>query len=70
MGKRCAAVNENVDGVVAQLEAQEYSIHFHVWTPEAFLEVLRVCREQERMPFELAAFEQGAGEFVVVLRKC
>jgi SAM-dependent methyltransferase len=62
------SLTEGVNETIARLEAQNYSIHFHVWTPTTFLELLRHCRENG-MPFELQAFECSDEEFVVVLRK-
>jgi SAM-dependent methyltransferase len=57
------------DSVIERLLGQEYSIHFHVWTPEAFLELLAFCVGDLGLPFELQAFERDDGEFVAVLRK-
>jgi len=61
-------LTEGVDQTIARLEAQNYSIHFHVWTPATFLELLRYCR-RDGMPFELQAFERSQEEFVIVLEK-
>jgi len=61
-------VAEDVEATIARLSAQDYSIHFHVWTPDTFLELLEHCRG-DGMPFELQAFERADAEFVVVLRK-
>jgi SAM-dependent methyltransferase len=58
-----------VEATVERLLAQAYSIHFHVWTPDAFLELLRFCADELGLPLELRAFEQDDAEFVVVLRK-
>jgi SAM-dependent methyltransferase len=57
------------DATAERLLAERYSIHFHVWTPEAFLELLRFCREELGLPLELLAFERSDAEFVVVLQK-
>jgi SAM-dependent methyltransferase len=57
----------DVEATVERLLAQAYSIHFHVWTPDAFLELLRFCANELGLPFELRAFERGDAEFVVVL---
>jgi hypothetical protein len=56
-----------VEATVERLLAQAYSIHFHVWTPDAFLELLRFCASELELPFELRAFERGEAEFAVVL---
>jgi hypothetical protein len=62
-------VTDGAGAVVERLMAQNYSIHFHVWTPDAFLDLLRHCREKLGLPFELRAFETNHQEFVVVLAK-
>lgn len=59
----------DADGTVERLLAQAYSVHFHVWTPTAFLDLLSFCRGELGLPFELRAFERGDAEFVVVLSK-
>ena len=53
----------------AELEAQDYSIHFHVWTPGAFLEVLSACRAEFGFPFEVDALERNDHEFIVILSR-
>lgn len=58
-----------VEATVERLLAQAYSIHFHVWTPDAFLELLRFCSDELGLPLELRAFERNDAEFVVVLGK-
>jgi SAM-dependent methyltransferase len=52
-----------------QLEAQSYSIHFHVWTPAAFLEMLVHCRTTLGLPLEVDALERNGHEFIVILRR-
>jgi len=52
-----------------ELESQDYSIHFHVWTPTAFVEFLTYCRSQCAMPFEIDAVERNDHEFIVILRR-
>src|SRR5207247_5221895 len=42
---------ERLDGEAAmararELEARDYSIHFHVWTPDTFAELLVHCQRQ------------------------
>jgi SAM-dependent methyltransferase len=46
-----------------------YSIHFHVWTPDRFRELLEHARTELRFPFELRDFRQSRSEFVLVLER-
>lgn len=46
-----------------------YSIHFHVWTPIEFLELLLYCRCQLFLPFEIELVQKNDSEFIVVLKK-
>jgi SAM-dependent methyltransferase len=48
---------------------RDANIHFHVWTPIAFLEVLSYCADALPFPFDVACFEQNEYEFVVVLTR-
>jgi SAM-dependent methyltransferase len=51
----------------AALEASGYSIHFHVWTPMAWLQVIEwVARTS---PLDVVACTQNKHEFITVLRK-
>ena len=52
-----------------ELEAAEYSIHFHVWTQAEFLKLILHCRERFGEAFDIEAAAQQGIEFVVVLRK-
>jgi SAM-dependent methyltransferase len=52
----------------AALDAQRYSIHFHVWTPGAFVALVEHARRAEGLPFALEAVQPAEHEFVVVLR--
>ena len=51
-----------------QLEAERYSIHFHVWTQADLLELMLHC-EDRFGGFEIEAFERHGLENIVVLRK-
>lgn len=53
----------------AELEARDYSIHFHVWTEFEFLELMLHCMRVEKMPFSLEHFQRNGMEFIVILRK-
>ncbi len=59
----------NVAARASELEAQSYSIHFHVWTPAAFLEMLVHCRTVLGLGFEVDALERNGHEFIVILRR-
>ncbi|MCA8949806.1 MAG: methyltransferase domain-containing protein [Planctomycetes bacterium] len=55
---------------VAELEAQDFRIHFHCWSQTEFLELL--CALQRRPgfpPFDVAEFVANQCEMIVVLRK-
>jgi SAM-dependent methyltransferase len=58
-----------VAGRAARLDAEDYSIHFHVWVPQAFIALLEHCRAVEALPFETEAVQPALHEFAVVLRK-
>ncbi len=60
---------DEVEARAAQLEREDYSIHFHVWTPDAFAELLVHARTQLGLPLELQALERNAHEFVVILQR-
>lgn len=52
-----------------ELAERDYSIHFHVWTPEAFVELLEHARGPLGMPFEIEAVQPNFHEFIVVLHR-
>ncbi len=45
------------------------SIHFHVWDPIRFLELLQRCRQELSQPLEVLVFEVIGNEMLVVCRK-
>ena len=45
------------------------SIHFHVWDPPAFLELLQRCRQELHLPLEIPVFETIGSEMLVIGRK-
>jgi predicted SAM-dependent methyltransferase len=51
------------------LEAEDYSIHTHVFTEASFLALLLHCRERSGEGFEIEACARNGEEIVVVLRK-
>jgi ubiquinone/menaquinone biosynthesis C-methylase UbiE len=52
---------------------KRYSIHFHVWRPETFLEFLFAARREAGIEFELVEFSppetEGDIEFILILAK-
>lgn len=57
-----------VDAHASELARRRFSIHFHVWTMETFLDLLLHC-QRSGMPFNLELIERNGEEFVVVLRR-
>jgi SAM-dependent methyltransferase len=53
----------------ARLEAEHASIHFHVWTPDAFAEFLVHCRREAGLPLEIEVIQPVQREFIAILRK-
>jgi predicted SAM-dependent methyltransferase len=54
---------------VRELEETDYSIHFHVWTPEEFTALLEHARREEGLPFEIEQLVPNRHEFIVILRR-
>lgn len=52
----------------ARLQAESYSIHFHVWTHADLVELMLHCREQLGS-FDIEAVRRRGAETIVVLRK-
>ena len=47
----------------------DYSIHFHVWTPSAFTELLLYCQQEFEDKFAIELMQSNEDEFIFVLRK-
>lgn len=60
---------EQVEDRVQALEETDYSIHFHVWAPEEFTELLRFAREQQGLPFQIEKLQPNHHEFIAILRR-
>ena len=45
------------------------SIHFHVWTPDAFAELLVHCRGEAGLPLEIEVLQPVRQEFIAIVRK-
>lgn len=53
----------------AALKARNYSIHFHVWTGETFLEQVARAKERYSLPIDLIAGLRSHGELIAVYRR-
>jgi hypothetical protein len=60
---------EEAPATAQNLQDIDYSIHFHVWTPETLMTMLLHCRDELGFPIDLEALQRNAHEFIVVLRK-
>jgi predicted SAM-dependent methyltransferase len=60
---------ERAAEIARALDAEDYSIHTHVFTEASFLRLLLHCREVTGEGFEVEASARGGDEIVVVLRK-
>ncbi len=52
-----------------RLDESDYSIHFHVWEPDPFLEMLGYGRSELGLALEVQALQRNGHEFIVVLRR-
>jgi len=52
-----------------RLLAERSSIHFHVWTPDQFADLLVNARGEFGLPLEIEAIQPAGAEFVVIIRK-
>ena len=60
-----------LEAEVRSLMEKDYSIHFHVWTPKTFKELLEHMRTELNFPFEIlevAEWKYSKQEFVVILK--
>lgn len=60
--------SDEAERYARDLEEQRFSIHFHVWTPPAYLGLLLHC-QAIGLPFRLELFQENESEFITVLRK-
>jgi len=58
-----------VEKRIQQLLAIDYSIHFHVWNQEKFMELLLYCHEQAQLRLEIELIQKSLNEFITVIRK-
>jgi SAM-dependent methyltransferase len=61
------ATAEETRGIVEDMLARSYSIHFHVWTQKELLELLLSLKD--RLGFDIEVAHKNGDEFVLVLRK-
>lgn len=60
---------EQVAARMKLLLDMDYSIHFHVWQPDSFLEMLSYCQGKLSFPFTLEKFQENDFEFICILKK-
>ena len=60
---------EKVAARAAALERQDYSIHFHTFTPMSFLALVLRCRDAHGLPLEIVALETNGHEFILIARR-
>jgi predicted SAM-dependent methyltransferase len=60
---------QEVQARARALEEENYSIHFHVWTPDEFSALLEHARREEKLPFEIEEVQGNGHEFIVILRR-
>jgi SAM-dependent methyltransferase len=60
---------ERVPERVRELEESDYSIHFHVWAPPEFEDVLGHARDGLGLPFQVEELQPNGHEFIAVLRR-
>ena len=69
-----ASLVANLEGEAAEAEtrrlgANQYSIHFHVWTQNELLEFLVDIRKNLALPFDIVSIAQNGLESIVLLKK-
>jgi predicted SAM-dependent methyltransferase len=60
---------ERAAEIARSLEAEDYSVHTHVFTEASFLRLLLHCRDRYEDGFEIEASARNGDEIVAVLRK-
>jgi predicted SAM-dependent methyltransferase len=60
---------EKAEEIARTLEAEDYSVHTHVFTEPSFLRLLLHCREHFEEGFEIEVAIRNGGEIVAILRK-
>lgn len=52
-----------------ELMSTQYSIHFHVWTSQSFLEFLKFVKKTYKFPFAILKLVSNINEFIIILKK-
>jgi GT2 family glycosyltransferase/SAM-dependent methyltransferase len=60
---------QEVDAMATELEARDYSIHFHVWDRPAFVAFLDHMSTEMRLPMRTVHVRRNRRELIVVTRK-
>jgi len=63
------APDEQVAPRAQALADQKYSIHFHVWTPAEFAEMLQSAQRDPGLGFEIAEMQTNGDECIFILRR-
>jgi hypothetical protein len=53
---------------VERLSSMDYSIHYHVWDPPAFQDLLRFCQEVQAYSFQIERTAVIGHEIIVIAR--
>lgn len=68
-GDVAPCTEEECERQVAKLIAEDYSIHYHVWTTAAMIDMLARLKSEFSLPFESKAMLLSGDEVVFVLEK-
>lgn len=60
---------EDVEREVDSLIEQNHNIHFHVWDPPAFFQLLHFCIDELHLPISVEHFEVIGNEILVIIQK-
>lgn len=60
---------QQIDTATQHLINIDYSIHFHVWRPSDFMELLSYCINHLSFPMEIELLQKNEEEFIAILRK-
>jgi SAM-dependent methyltransferase len=60
---------EALENRVDDLIEKNWSIHFHVWDSESFIQFLLFFKERFKLPFEIEATFRNHEELIVILKK-
>jgi SAM-dependent methyltransferase len=66
---RCVDGAPDIAGRAQELIDEQYSIHFHVWTLEAFRALIEHAQAAEALPLQVEEIVPNGEEFIAILRK-